>query len=126
MYDSEKIIAGLIIGIGLLTFPMWYNVRKLSPPPEPKIVTKEKRCIEPKQHMVTYHMKLLDLWRDSVVREGKRIYKSTGGKEYRMSLTNTCLECHPNKAAFCDRCHDYLIVKPYCWDCHIVPEEIKR
>jgi hypothetical protein len=40
-----------------------------------------------------------------------------------MSLTNTCLDCHPNKDTFCDRCHNYMAVSPYCWDCHIVPEQ---
>jgi hypothetical protein len=36
-----------------------------------------------------------------------------------MSLSNTCLDCHSNKAEFCDRCHNYASVSPYCWDCHI-------
>jgi hypothetical protein len=65
------------------------------------------------------HMQLLDLWRHSVVREGKRIYVNPDGKEYNMSLSNTCLDCHSNKAEFCDRCHNYASVRPYCWDCHI-------
>ena len=38
-----------------------------------------------------------------------------------MSLTNTCLGCHSNKAQFCDQCHNYLEVTPYCWDCHVDP-----
>ena len=37
-----------------------------------------------------------------------------------MSLTEHLPEaCHANKAEFCDRCHNYAAVKPYCWDCHI-------
>ena len=31
-------------------------------------------------------------------------------------------ECHTDKAEFCDRCHNYAGVNPYCWDCHTVPE----
>ena len=27
-----------------------------------------------------------------------------------MSLSNTCLDCHSNKAEFCDRCHNYASV----------------
>jgi hypothetical protein len=65
------------------------------------------------------HMQLLDVWRDSVVRESKRIYVNPEGKEFNMSLSNTCLDCHSNKAEFCDRCHDYASVQPYCWSCHI-------
>jgi hypothetical protein len=42
-----------------------------------------------------------------------------------MSLQNTCMQCHPNKAEFCDRCHNYASVKPYCWDCHVEPKEKK-
>ncbi|MDX1708870.1 MAG: sulfate reduction electron transfer complex DsrMKJOP subunit DsrJ, partial [Desulfobacterales bacterium] len=62
---------------------------------------------------------LLDVWRDAVVREGKRIYVNPAGKEFNMSLSNTCLDCHSNKAEFCDRCHNYASVRPYCWSCHI-------
>ena len=29
-----------------------------------------------------------------------------------------CLDCHKNKSNFCDKCHDYMGVKPYCWECH--------
>ena len=29
-----------------------------------------------------------------------------------MSLSNTCLDCHSNKAEFCDNCHTYASVKP--------------
>ena len=36
-----------------------------------------------------------------------------------------CVKCHSNKERFCDRCHDYAGVKPTCWNCHIVPGEVK-
>ena len=26
---------------------------------------------------------------------------------------------------FCDRCHNYLAVSPYCWDCHVDPKEFE-
>jgi hypothetical protein len=59
-----------------------------------------------------------------VVREGRRDYVSTlSGTTYDMSLSRTCMDCHSNKADFCDRCHDYLAVNPYCWDCHVEPKE---
>jgi len=72
------------------------------------------------------HTDLLNTWKEQVVREGKRTYVSSRGKEYVMSLTNTCVDCHSNKAKFCDRCHDYMNVKPWCWDCHNVPQEAKK
>jgi hypothetical protein len=48
------------------------------------------------------------------------------GKEFEMSLQKTCMKCHTNKAEFCDKCHNYASVRPYCWDCHIEnPKEAK-
>jgi hypothetical protein len=66
---------------------------------------------------------MLNNWRDEVVREGNRLYVAADGKEYNMSLQNTCMNCHSNKSKFCDECHNYVAVKPYCWDCHIAPKE---
>ena len=81
--------------------------------------------MEPRPYMKTKHMQLLDLWRDSTVRVAKRSYVSDDGKRYEMSLQNTCMsaDCHAKKTEFCDRCHDYTGVVPYCWDCHIPPKE---
>jgi len=45
------------------------------------------------------------------------------GKIYYKSLQVTCMDCHSNKSKFCDQCHDYVGVKPYCWDCHVEPKE---
>ena len=69
--------------------------------------------------MKSEHMRILDLWRNEVVRHANRVYVADDGKEYMMSLSNTCLDCHYNKAEFCDSCHNYTAVNPYCWECHI-------
>ncbi len=122
MNDKNKIIAGLIIFGVIITFPLWYNMGKASPVPEPELTTTAKaakQCVRETEYMTAEHMQLLDVWRDSVVRYGKRIYVNSSGKEFDMSLSNTCLDCHSNKAEFCDRCHTYASVDPYCWDCHI-------
>ena len=85
-----------------------------------------KECIRSTEYMTAEHMQLLDIWRDTVTRDGKRIYVNSKGRSYNMSLTKTCLDCHSNKAEFCDRCHNYASVDPFCWDCHIDnPEEMK-
>ncbi len=76
--------------------------------------------------MKSSHMQLLDQWRDEVVRNGKRIYVSSTGKEFNMSLQNTCTKCHAKKAQFCDRCHNYVDSKPNCWDCHIEPADKEK
>jgi len=122
MNDKKLIIAGLIIFIIIALFPFWYNRGKAAPPPELKLTERAKAakvCVRSTDYMKAEHMQLLDVWREAVVREGDRIYVSPSGKEYTMSLSNTCLDCHSNKTEFCDRCHDYASVRPYCWDCHI-------
>jgi len=127
MYDAGKIIAGIIIFLCLITFPVWYNVvaGKAAYIPELKIVTEEKQCVESTEYMRANHMQLLDDWRKTVVRQDIREYTASDGKKYDMSLSRTCLKCHVNKADFCDKCHNYVEVTPTCFDCHVVPEEIK-
>src|SRR4030042_637897 len=132
MYDGGKIITGLVVFVGLVTFPLWSNVGKASKKPDPKIDTPviqqlaEKKCIEPKALMQAEHMKILNDWRDSVVRDGNGIYVSSSGKSFNMSLQKECMNCHSNKKKFCDECHNYADVKPYCWTCHIEPKEKEK
>lgn len=132
MYDSGKIMVGLLIFLGIVTFPFYYNAGKAVAKPELKIDTpviqnmpeSERKCVEAKEFMRGGHMQMLNNWRDSVVREGNRVYVSSNtGKRHIMSLQNTCMNCHSNKKKFCDECHNYMAVKPYCWDCHIQPKE---
>jgi hypothetical protein len=125
MYDGSKIVTGLIIFLCLITLPAWYSVAsgKATYVPDPKVITEEEECIESTQYMRTKHINLLMNWKESVVRQGNRTYLAGDGKEYNISLTETCMDCHSNKAEFCDRCHSYVGVKPYCWDCHIIPKE---
>lgn len=135
MYNAKQIIPGLIIFIGLATFPLWYNMGKAAPAPEPKIDTPviqqmaQKQCILPKAEMRTGHMQLLNDWRTEVVRNGNRVYVAFDGKKYNMSLQNECMKCHSNKTEFCDKCHTYAGLKadstPYCWTCHVAPKEKK-
>lgn len=132
MNDKNIIITGLIIFFVFLTFPFWYNMGKASPVPEPKLTDKAKaakECVESKEYMKVEHMQILDIWRDGVVREANRVYISEKGKKFNMSLStgdDSCMGCHSNKADFCDKCHDYASVRPYCWDCHIEPPKEKK
>jgi len=129
MYDGWKIIAGLLVFVAIIAFPFVYNIGADIVKPEPKINTPViqqmavKQCIEPREFMKTDHMQLLNKWRDAAVRDGDRAYLGFGGKLYNISLRNTCMHCHSNKKEFCDTCHNYMAVKPYCWDCHIAPKE---
>jgi len=120
MRDRGLILIGLAVFLGLITFPLWYDAAAgTSPaPPELQKPVKGDNCIYPTDYMRTSHMKVLMEWRDQVVRHQKRLV-TIGGKTYKMSLTGTCLDCHASKADFCDKCHDYSDVDPYCWDCHV-------
>ena len=122
MKDKKIIITGLVVFCIILIFPFLYNWGKAAPPPVLELTAKAKAaetCVRSTDYMKAEHMKVLDLWRHSVVRNAERIYVNSKGQEFTMSLSNTCLDCHSNKAEFCDRCHDYASVRPYCWDCHI-------
>ncbi|MFC1707854.1 sulfate reduction electron transfer complex DsrMKJOP subunit DsrJ [Planctomycetota bacterium] len=131
MYDKNKVVGGIVIFAILVTSPLWYNVISASPSTIPdleKPPNGAKTCVETKEFMRPLHMDLLNDWREEVVRNGKRYYhgKAAWNKEpFEMSLTRTCLGCHSNKEQFCDACHNYLAVDPYCWDCHVVPKEGK-
>ena len=129
MYDAGKIIPGLVIFLVLITFPVWYNAAsgKASYVPDPQITTTAEACVAPTEYMKAAHMDLLNQWRNEVVREGQREYISPEGKVYKKSLSNTCMDCHANKAEFCDRCHSYVAVgQPNCWECHVEPQENRR
>jgi hypothetical protein len=105
---------------------VFYNAGKAAKAPEPVLSEKAKaaqQCVEAASYMKTDHMKILDEWRHEVVRNDERYYKSSTGKVHYKGLQTTCMECHSNKTKFCDQCHDYVGVDPYCWECHIEPKE---
>ena len=125
MYNKGTIIPGLAIFVLIVTSPLWLNafmtgstVPKVELPPGG-----ETKCVASATEMRASHMQLLNEWRDSVVRKGVRTYTSDADHhQYDMSLQNTCMKCHRNKAAFCDRCHNYVGVSPSCWNCHVEPK----
>jgi hypothetical protein len=124
MHDRGKIITGLVAFLAFALLPVWQSaLGGPAKPPQPKIVTTAKQCVEPAAVMRRTHMDLLNTWRDTVVRDSKRTYLGSDGKPVTMSLVGTCMRCHPNKSQFCDACHNYLAVTPYCWECHIEPKE---
>lgn len=126
IYDKGKIFLGLGLFLLLMTFPIWYNVAK-GKARTYKVELEKPRgeaCVMPRAYMRPYHMDVLYSWRDEYVREGDMIHKAPHtNKEHVKSLSNGCLSCHVNKDKFCDRCHDYSGVEPYCWDCHVVPKQ---
>lgn len=130
--NKNTIIAGLVVFVIAVLSPVWFNlvtVTQAAPEPELSARAKEaKKCVLDKFDMRANHMSLLDEWRDSVVRNADRLYTGANGHTFNMSLStgeNSCLGCHEDKAKFCDSCHTYASVTPYCWECHTTPKEIK-
>ena len=138
------VVIALVVFLGFFLAPIWYN-RAFGDPtyqPEPEIApTAGSECILPTDEIRVEHMELLDLWRNEAVREAKRnrVDLSRGARLKARSLTNTCLGCHNDKAAFCSQCHEYAGVETestvfgialhnevYCWDCHVDSETGKR
>lgn len=123
MYDSGKVITGLVVFVAVALFPFWYAAANDSRDFKLKLEKpKGEACVEDAAWMRAWHMDMLDEWRDVVVREGMRYYVSSDGVRHSASLSLECLRCHQSKAKFCDQCHNYVGVSPYCWDCHVQPE----
>ena len=127
MHDGAKIAGGLVLFAAVMTSPFWYNALTAAPSAVPAVdppPNGSKECVEARSYMRANHMDLLNEWREAVVREGERSYVSTtNGRAFEMSLSRTCLDCHVNKAEFCDRCHTFMAVAPDCWSCHVEPKE---
>lgn len=120
-----KIILCLLLFLVVLFLPVGYNVYtgKTAYIPFIKAPEEKGECVENVIYMRKRHNLILERWRDASVREGIKTYVSVNGV-YKIGLTGTCLGCHSDKTQFCDRCHDYVGVKPRCWDCHNIPERV--
>lgn len=131
--DRGRIVLGLSVFLVLVTFPVWYNLAggRRSVPPDIELPANQTRCVADREFMRREHMQLLMNWRDEAVRADQRIYTAADGRRFPKSLAGSfrtadggsCMSCHRNKDAFCDRCHGYLAVEPRCWDCHVAPKE---
>src|SRR5512138_2723052 len=129
MNDRARIAAGVAVFLGIILFPVWYNLASGKADGTPEIIVKTRnvpgkdKCVMAADYMRASHMTLLKDWRETVVRTGDRNFVASDGRQFQRSLTNTCLDCHSNKQAFCDRCHEYAASQPDCWNCHVAPGE---
>lgn len=126
--DRGKIILGIVIFLVLILLPIWYSAASggTGTMPELDVGVEAPKCVRDGAWMRANHMDVLDQWRDEVVRgTGPAFFdfedeRFPGGKAEK-SLSRTCMACHTNYEGFCQRCHDYMSVTPYCWDCHNRP-----
>lgn len=121
MHNAKAVGLGILIFLLLGTFPFWWGwlQESSSEPPEIALPEGGTKCVESREYMRALHMDLLNDWRDTVVRKGERVYVSSSGERFRMSITGTCLECHKSNDEFCNRCHTYVGVSTTCFDCHV-------
>ncbi len=126
LYNGRYVLPALGAFLVVVTFPFWRSATARSAgfqsPPNPK----GERCIEPKSFMRAQHMRLLERWRDEVVREDSRVYVASDGHKWEKAL-KTCVTCHGHTdaqgksttaAAACNECHNYVTAKLDCWNCH--------
>ena len=127
LYNATWVVTGLALFVGIFIGFSLYGVAagaSIKAPEPAKAPGGETQCIEDTLWMRENHMQLLVEWREDVVRNNDRVYRSQLlKKDFDKSLTNTCLDCHENKQDFCDSCHTYSAVSPNCWDCHNIPKE---
>jgi hypothetical protein len=124
MGDRGRITVGLGVFLMVVAYPVWsaFAAPGQGGRPELERSVDTSGCVEDTVFMKASHSQLLNEWRTAVVRDGQRMWTSSTGREWEMSLTGTCLKCHANSGTFCTRCHDYAGVQPGCWSCHVVPE----
>jgi hypothetical protein len=130
MRNKTNIVIGVLVFVLVMTSPIWLNFgqSKAADGVEVSLDTPainamaEKKCIYDTDYMRENHMELLHQWKVQVVRDGNRTMVTPDGREFEMSLQNTCLQCHSNYDEFCKKCHDYNGVEPNCWQCHTNPD----
>lgn len=113
MHGKGWVITGMIIFTALAAFPFYWNwMGEDKPFPKLEMPEKAGACVEKTAFMRANHMRLLDAWRVSVVRDNLLIYTAASGQAFEMNLHKTCLGCHTSTEKFCDRCHSYNDVTP--------------
>ncbi len=121
MIDRVMIVSGLVTLVVLATSPLWLGARQELP--LLGLPAGHEPCVEPGAVMRREHAAILARWRDAVVREGRRTYRTSDGRSVRMSLSGTCLGCHTEPSKFCDRCHAWAGERPDCFACHLRPAD---
>ncbi len=104
----------VVVFLAVLAFPFFYNLVSTgyssSATAQPQLkIAKPGKCVEDTAWMRKNHMKMLIHVREKAVREGVRSVDHS---------FHGCINCHPKREEFCNRCHDYVGVKPECWNCH--------
>ena len=93
MNDKVKIYTGVAVFLGIVLFPVWYNLASGKSAHRPEIIVKTRnlpgkdKCVMAAEYMRTSHMTLLKDWRETVVRIGDRSFTTSDGRQFQRSLT---------------------------------------
>lgn len=128
MNRNRLVALGLILFVVLFTFPVLMNLGKTALQTQPPPLLQDARAMQDladklgvknEQEFREKHKQLLSEWKDTVVRDGKRIYVNKDGREIPISLENLA-----SQPQYCNACHEYAgIDQPNCWTCHVQPKE---
>ena len=126
MQKKTNIVVGILVFLLVMSAPIWMNFGKDAAASNVEVsldtptinALDEKKCIYDTEYMRENHMEILHQWKVQVVRDDNRVMVTPDGREFEMSLQNTCLDCHSNYDEFCEKCHDANGVDPNCWTCH--------
>jgi hypothetical protein len=116
---SSNVIT-VLVPVLIILVPLLYSVvgyvgaqgKQSSQPFIEKPDAKYESCVRETEYMRYHHWDLLRGIRIKVVRHG----------EPQEIGFDKCRECHPNRAQFCNRCHNAVSLYPDCWGCHYYPE----
>lgn len=117
----RRVAVAALATVAAASSPLWMEKRDVGPALE--LPAGEARCVEPADVMRREHPVMLSSWRDAVVRGAQNTYLAFDGRSVPMSLTRGCYGCHARPARFCDRCHEWVGVRPGCDACHLRPLE---
>ncbi len=120
MYHKGYVILGIILFLALMATPYWVTAGKIKYEEIRKELAPSKgvNCVRDKEWMASYHMELLNEWRELAIRDGVRHYHTESGV-FNVTLTE-CWRCHDYEG-FCYKCHDFMDVEVVCWECHYNP-----
>lgn len=116
--DGGKLVGAIAVAAVIAAGPLWVATVRGAKTEALAAPLGTGACIEPRVSMRTSHPGLLSAWREQVVREGRRTYHTTDGRDVPIGLAETCLGCHGEASKFCDRCHAQHAVTVSCWQCH--------
>ena len=98
MQKKTNIVVGILVFLLVMSAPIWMNFGKDAAASNVEVsldtptinALDEKKCIYDTEYMRENHMEILHQWKVQVVRDDNRVMVTPDGREFDMSLQNTC------------------------------------